>query len=174
MLRCCEVANVWKSAAGSPSCGSRIKRLLCGTSLPVSSFHAGALRGLCWRGSEHRSATLRLVERASFVAVDVVELCGDHTGDDARHRVCGCRSCHTSMYSPPLPEYFCPWACGRLSRERWWPSSNSGPPFRKPAPRVYVLVATLGAALALLGTGAWSVDARLFGWKRIDLSEHRH
>ena len=26
---------------------------------------------------------------------------------------------------------------------------------------------TLGAALALVGPGAWSVDAYLFGWKRI-------
>jgi putative oxidoreductase len=33
---------------------------------------------------------------------------------------------------------------------------------------VYVLLGTLGAALAMLGPGAWSVDARLFGWKRID------
>jgi putative oxidoreductase len=30
-----------------------------------------------------------------------------------------------------------------------------------------VLLGTLGAALALLGPGAWSVDARFFGWKRI-------
>ena len=30
-----------------------------------------------------------------------------------------------------------------------------------------VLMGTLGVALALLGPGAWSVDARLFGWKRI-------
>ena len=38
-----------------------------------------------------------------------------------------------------------------------------------PADRlVYLLVATFGAALAMLGPGLWSVDARLFGWKRIE------
>ena len=31
------------------------------------------------------------------------------------------------------------------------------------------LLATLGVALALLGPGAWSVDARLFGWRRVDI-----
>jgi hypothetical protein len=36
-------------------------------------------------------------------------------------------------------------------------------------PWIYVLLATLGGALALLGPGAWSVDARLFGWKRLDI-----
>lgn len=34
-----------------------------------------------------------------------------------------------------------------------------------------ILIATLGTALVLLGPGAWSVDARLFGWKRIDIRD---
>jgi uncharacterized membrane protein YphA (DoxX/SURF4 family) len=33
-----------------------------------------------------------------------------------------------------------------------------------------VLLAGLGASLALIGPGHWSLDARLFGWKRIDVS----
>lgn len=33
---------------------------------------------------------------------------------------------------------------------------------------VYLLLATFGAVLAMLGPGLWSVDARLFGWKRIE------
>ena len=36
-------------------------------------------------------------------------------------------------------------------------------------PSACIYMATIGAALALLGPGAWSVDARLFGWKRIDV-----
>ena len=35
-------------------------------------------------------------------------------------------------------------------------------------PWICVLLGALGAALAMIGPGAWSVDARLFGWKRID------
>ena len=31
-----------------------------------------------------------------------------------------------------------------------------------------LLLATFGAALAMLGPGQWSIDARLFGWKRIE------
>ncbi len=34
-----------------------------------------------------------------------------------------------------------------------------------------IMLGTLGAALALLGPGGWSVDARLFGWKRIDIRD---
>ncbi len=35
----------------------------------------------------------------------------------------------------------------------------------------HVLLGTLGAALAMLGPGAWSVDARLFGRKRIQIPQ---
>jgi hypothetical protein len=38
-------------------------------------------------------------------------------------------------------------------------------------PWVNILVGTMGAALALVGPGAWSVDARLFGWRRIEIRE---
>lgn len=40
-------------------------------------------------------------------------------------------------------------------------------------PGTYALLGCMGAALALLGPGAWSVDARLFGWKRIEIRDRQ-
>jgi hypothetical protein len=39
---------------------------------------------------------------------------------------------------------------------------------------VWLLLATASAALAMLGPGLWSVDARLFGWKRVEAPPRRH
>ena len=36
-------------------------------------------------------------------------------------------------------------------------------------PSIHLLLASLGVSLVMLGPGAWSVDARLFGRKRIDI-----
>jgi uncharacterized membrane protein YphA (DoxX/SURF4 family) len=36
-----------------------------------------------------------------------------------------------------------------------------------------LLAGTVGGALAMLGPGRWSVDARLFGWKRIEIPPGR-
>jgi putative oxidoreductase len=49
----------------------------------------------------------------------------------------------------------------------WHASSHPGDPWS------CIMLGTLGAALALLGPGGWSVDARLFGWKRIDLRDRK-
>ena len=35
-------------------------------------------------------------------------------------------------------------------------------------PWIPLLLGTIGGALAMLGPGLWSVDARLFGWKRVE------
>jgi putative oxidoreductase len=54
-----------------------------------------------------------------------------------------------------------------LAVEGWHVLSQPQDPWTR------VLLATLCGALALLGPGAWSVDARLFGWKRIDIRDRR-
>jgi hypothetical protein len=36
-----------------------------------------------------------------------------------------------------------------------------------------LLLIAIGVALALLGPGVWSVDARLYGWRRIDVRDPR-
>jgi putative oxidoreductase len=38
-------------------------------------------------------------------------------------------------------------------------------------PWIAIIQAVLGAVLAMVGPGAWSIDARLFGRKRIDIPE---
>jgi len=50
--------------------------------------------------------------------------------------------------------------------ELWSVASRSG------ELRNSVVLATFGAALAMLGPGVRSIDARLFGRKRIDVREH--
>ena len=49
----------------------------------------------------------------------------------------------------------------------WLAFSHPGNPWG------YIMLGTLGAALALLGPGGWSVDARLFGWRRIDIRDRK-
>jgi putative oxidoreductase len=47
--------------------------------------------------------------------------------------------------------------------EVWRAIAHQGDPW------MHILLAALGAGLALVGPGKWSVDARLFGWKRLDI-----
>jgi uncharacterized membrane protein YphA (DoxX/SURF4 family) len=41
-------------------------------------------------------------------------------------------------------------------------------------PWANIFLATIGIGLALLGPGEWSADARLFGWKRIDIRRKKN
>ena len=38
---------------------------------------------------------------------------------------------------------------------------------------LWLMLATAGAALAMLGPGLWSVDARLYGWKRLEATPRK-
>ena len=66
----------------------------------------------------------------------------------------------TGLWTPVAGTVAAVIALGRLV-------SNYGEPW------IQVLVATLGVALALLGPGGWSIDARLFGWKRVDIHDRQ-
>jgi len=54
-----------------------------------------------------------------------------------------------------------------VAAEALWNVFSSGHPSR------WIMLATLGAALALIGPGAWSIDARLFGWRRLDIRDRK-
>lgn len=40
-------------------------------------------------------------------------------------------------------------------------------------PARWILVAAVGVALALTGPGAWSLDAYLFGWRRLEIRDRK-
>jgi putative oxidoreductase len=54
-----------------------------------------------------------------------------------------------------------------VAAEALWNVFSSGYPSR------WIMLATMGAALALTGPGAWSIDARLFGWRRLDIRDRK-
>jgi putative oxidoreductase len=54
-----------------------------------------------------------------------------------------------------------------VAAEALWNLFSSGHPWR------WIMLATLGVALALIGPGAWSIDARLFGWRRLEIRDRK-
>jgi putative oxidoreductase len=51
--------------------------------------------------------------------------------------------------------------------ELWFVLSHPADPW------AHLRMAACGAALALTGPGGWSIDAQLFGWKRIDIPDRK-
>jgi len=60
-----------------------------------------------------------------------------------------------------------PFAGALLVLQALWSAHSSGYPLP------WILLAALGAALTLIGPGAWSVDAWLFGWKRLEIRDQK-
>jgi uncharacterized membrane protein YphA (DoxX/SURF4 family) len=54
-----------------------------------------------------------------------------------------------------------------VAAEALWNVFSCGQPW------CWIMLATLGAALALIGPGAWSIDARLFGWRRLEIRDRK-
>jgi uncharacterized membrane protein YphA (DoxX/SURF4 family) len=54
-----------------------------------------------------------------------------------------------------------------VAAEALWNVFSSGQPW------CWIMLATIGAALALIGPGAWSIDARLFGWRRLEIRDRK-
>jgi uncharacterized membrane protein YphA (DoxX/SURF4 family) len=60
-----------------------------------------------------------------------------------------------------------PVAGALVAAEALWNVFSSRDPWR------WIMLVTLGAALALTGPGAWSIDARLFGWRRLEIRDRK-